>query len=39
MQLADLIATAMQRQGLTQKALADMLGKQESEVSRWRWRS
>lgn len=35
LQLAGLIARAMQRQGLTQKALADKLGKQESEVSRW----
>lgn len=35
LQLASLIAGAMQRQGLSQKALADMLGKQESEVSRW----
>jgi transcriptional regulator with XRE-family HTH domain len=35
LQLAGLITGAMQRQGLTQKALADMLGKQESEVSRW----
>lgn len=35
LQLAGLIAEAMQRQGLSQKALADRLGKQESEVSRW----
>ncbi|RZL10904.1 MAG: XRE family transcriptional regulator [Hymenobacter sp.] len=35
LQLAGLIAAAMQRQHLTQKALAERLGKQESEVSRW----
>lgn len=35
MQLAGLIAAAMQRKGMTQKALADQLGKKESEVSRW----
>ena len=35
LQLAGLVAAAMQRQGLTQKTLADRLGKQESEVSRW----
>lgn len=35
LQLAGLITGAMQRQGLTQKELADMLGKQESEISRW----
>lgn len=35
MQLSDLIVGAMQRQGLTQRALAERLGKQESEVSRW----
>ena len=35
LQLAGLIFAAMQRQGLTQKALADLLGKRESEVSRW----
>lgn len=35
LQLSGLIEAAMQRQGLTQKALADLLGKQESEVSRW----
>lgn len=35
LQLSSLIASAMQRQGLTQKALADLLGKKESEVSRW----
>ncbi|WP_254846575.1 multiprotein-bridging factor 1 family protein [Hymenobacter sp. CRA2] len=35
MQLSGLIAAAMRRKGLTQKALADQLGKKESEVSRW----
>ena len=35
LQLAGLIAVAMQRQQLSQKALADLLNKQESEVSRW----
>ena len=35
MQLSGLIAEAMQRQGLTQRALAERLGKKESEVSRW----
>lgn len=35
MQLSGLIVAAMQRKGLTQKALADQLGKKESEVSRW----
>ncbi|WP_234988689.1 helix-turn-helix domain-containing protein [Hymenobacter daecheongensis] len=35
MQLSGLISAAMQRQRLTQKALADLLGKKESEVSRW----
>lgn len=35
MQLSGLIAAAMQRQGLTQRALAEQLGKKESEVSRW----
>lgn len=35
MQLSGLVYTAMQRKGLTQKALADLLGKKESEVSRW----
>ncbi|GAB3829163.1 helix-turn-helix domain-containing protein [Hymenobacter jeollabukensis] len=35
MQLSGLIAAAMKRKGLTQKALADRLGKKESEISRW----
>ena len=35
LQLAGLVFAAMQRQGLTQKAWADLLGKRESEVSRW----
>lgn len=35
LQLSSLISAAMQRQGLTQKAVADLLGKKESEVSRW----
>jgi len=35
MQLSGLIWEAMQRKKLTQCALADLLGKKESEVSRW----
>lgn len=35
LQLAALITAAMKRKGLTQKALAEQLGKKESEVSRW----
>ena len=35
LQLSGLIWAAMQRKGLTQKALADLLNKQESEVCRW----
>jgi transcriptional regulator with XRE-family HTH domain len=35
MQLSGLIYEAMQRQGLTQRALAEQLGKKESEVSKW----
>lgn len=35
LQLAGLIAVAMHRQQLSQKALAELLNKQESEVSRW----
>lgn len=35
MQLSDLIWSAMQRKNLTQCALAELMGKKESEVSRW----
>ena len=35
MQLSGLVCEAMQRKGLTQRALAELLGKKESEISRW----
>ena len=35
LQLSALLTAAMQRQGLSQKELADLLGKRESEISRW----
>ncbi|RZJ92945.1 MAG: XRE family transcriptional regulator [Hymenobacter sp.] len=34
-QLSGLLQEAMQRQGITQRALAERLGKKESEISRW----
>jgi len=35
MLIASKIANAMKRQGVTQKALAQKMGKQESEISEW----
>lgn len=34
-EIADRIETVLKKQGLTQKQLALMMGKRESEISRW----